>query len=178
MCCVIAEEPSWSHSRLSEPWSWVSTTVARFVAWVALLWPPKSQYSSAAQFRDLTSAPLPLRRRARRKVTKARQGARWAPTTIYRIGTCAARLPAAPSAPRDRQDRGRQSCFSSAACLRRTHSVTSTPSWISTQIPKTNLKKCSGGNDSPIFTIVSLRSPSRSRRAGGGEGGKLAATLV
>ena len=63
---------------------------------------------------------------------------------------------AAPSAPRDRQDRGRQSCFSSAACLRRTHSVTSTPSWISTQIPKTNLKKCSGGNDSPIFTIVSL----------------------
>ena len=29
---AIAEEPSWSHSRLSQPWSWVSTNVARFVA--------------------------------------------------------------------------------------------------------------------------------------------------
>ena len=70
---------------------------------------------------------------------------------------------AAPSAPRDRQDRGRQSCFSSAACLRRTHSVTSTPIWISTQIPKTNLKKCSGGNDSPIFTIAAVAPRRRSR---------------
>ena len=49
---------------------------------------------------------------------------------------------------------GHQSCFSDTACLRRrTLSVTITPSWASIQIPKTNLKKCSGGNDSPIFTM-------------------------
>ena len=49
---------------------------------------------------------------------------------------------------------GRQSCFSDMACLRRrTLSVTITPSCTSIQIPKTILKKCSGGNDSPIFTM-------------------------
>ena len=55
---------------------------------------------------------------------------------------------------------GRQSCFSDMACLRRrTLSVTITPSWTSIQIPKTILKKCSGGKDSPIFTMSAVFAP-------------------